>query len=383
MNANPDRRDSRPLRIVHICKVKGIAGAERHLLTLLPAQMQAGDDVRMIVLEDPITPVPQFLSAAAARGVRVELVRTWHHLDPTLTNTLTDRLRHQSPDVVHTHLVHADVYGLPAARLAGVVATVSSRHDNNPFRRRHVMKWITHRAMRDARRVVAISEAVARFAREVEGVSAAAISVIPYGLDPVEMNQATRVEARATLGCSRDAILVGAVGRLIHQKGIDVAIDAFSRICQRFERAQLIIVGDGPLRPALQARVEQQRLGQRVRFAGWIEHAQTIMPAFDLMVMPSRWEGLGLAALEAMACSRPLVASDVDALPEIVVHGTTGMLVRPDDAGALASAMAAYLDDPEEAAAVGEAGRQRVVERFSVAAMTRATRDVYRRALTM
>lgn len=371
-----------PLRIVHVCKVKGIAGAERHLLTLLPAQKQAGDDVRLIVLEDPAVPVPQFVSATEARGIPVEVVRAAHHLDPSLTRTLTDRLRRQSPDIVHTHLVHADVYGLPAARRAGVAATVSSRHDSNPFRRGTVMRWITRRSMRDARRVIAISGAVARFVRDVEGVDESAIVSVPYGLDAPTIDDRRRLEARAAMGCGDDAILIGVVGRLVWQKGIDVAIDAFARVRLRHRDATLVIVGDGPLRSALQQHADALGLGTHVRFPGWIDDAKTVMPAFDLMLMPSRWEGLGLAALEAMACSRPLIASDVDALPEIVVNGRTGTLVPPDDATALAAAIEAYLERPAAAAAAGEAGRRRVIECFSVARMVRVTREVYEQSLT-
>jgi glycosyltransferase involved in cell wall biosynthesis len=383
VNGEPANIRRGSLRIVHICKVKGIAGAERHLLTLLPAQKAAGDDVRLIVLEEPTVPVPRFLAEVAARGIDLDVVRTSHHLDPSLTQKLTDRLRRQSPDVVHTHLVHADVYGLRAAGRAGITATVSSRHDNNPFRRRAVMRWITRHSMRNARCVVAISNALAGFVRDVEGVDNAPIISIPYGLDPVEVNQARQIEARATLGCPDGRILVGVVGRLIRQKGMDVALDAFARIRGRHRDAMLVIVGEGPLRQALQQRADELGLRPQVKFAGWVDNAQTIMPAFDLMLMPSRWEGLGLAALEAMSCARPLIASNVDALPEIVVDGTTGFLVPPDDADALAAAMEAYLGRPEAAAAAGEAARRRVIECFSVARMERATREVYQLALTM
>ena len=369
------------MNVVHVCKVSGIAGAERHLLHLLPALAARGVEVRIIVIEEPGRPAAEFCDAMTARGISAETVPVTRHVDPWLVGRLVRRFAALSPDLVHTHLLHADLYGLRAARRAGIRATVSSRHDNNPFRRGWFMRGLTRRAMRDARHIVAISHALARFCVDVEGADPRSVVTIHYGLDAEPVDPSARESARAALGWHGSGPLVGVVGRLVAQKGIDVLLDAFTAVRRRHSTATLLVVGDGPLRDTLQKQSARLGLESCVRFAGWIAHAKAIMPAVDVMVMPSRWEGLGLAALEAMASARPLVASDVDALPEIVRHEETGLLVPAEDPASLAAAINALLDRPERAAELGANGRQRVLDHFSVQKMTQATIDLYTRTI--
>jgi glycosyltransferase involved in cell wall biosynthesis len=365
------------MRVVHIAKVKGIAGAERHLLDLVPTLASSGVDVQMLVLEDPRFPTDSFRHALEERRVPVQVVRTRRNVDPLLVGRIARRLRGARADIVHTHMIHADLYGLPAARLAGVRGTVSSRHDNNPFRREPVYRWLNERAMRMADRVVAISHAVTKFVVDVEGVDPRSVVTIHYGLAPGATASVTREQAMARLALQGDGPVVGVVGRLVEQKGIDVLIDAFPEVLRRHPAARLLVVGDGPEGMALRRRASRLGLDGRVVFAGWINNARDVMPACDVMVMPSRWEGLGLAALEAMACGRPLVASAVDALPEVVRDGETGMLVSPGDRHALAGAVNRLLDCPDWAAALGAAGQARVRDCFSVSEMVRSTIALY------
>jgi glycosyltransferase involved in cell wall biosynthesis len=366
------------MRIVHIAKVKGIAGAERHLITLLPALTSAGFDVRMLVLEEPGHTIAPFRAALERGGVTVDVVAAPRHVAPGLVGRIADALRDVRADIVHTHMFHADVYGLRAARRLRTRVAVSSRHDNSPFRRRPHYRWLTRRTMRLADHVVTISNALARFVVDVEGVERRAISTIHYGLS-IERPSRTPAEIRAELGMAGDGPVAGVVGRLVAQKGIDILIDAFPMVLARHPDATLLIAGDGPDRASLERRAARVGLGDRGRFIGWTDRPRDVMAACDVMVMPSRWEGFGLAALEAMACGRPVVASDVDALPEVVRHDESGLLVPVGDARSLAGAVNALLDRPDWAAALGAAGQCRARECFPVDRMVGATVDLYRR----
>ncbi len=370
-----------PLRVVHICKVKGIAGAERHLLSLLPALARHGVAATLLVIEERGGAAQDFCDAARRLGIPVESVATRHHIDPTLAGRIAARLRTSGADLVHTHLVHADLYGLAAARRAGIAAAVSSRHDNNPFRRRFLIRWLNGRAMRKARRVIAISHAVASFVRNVERTAAAAIVPIHYGIEVPACDDAARTRARRALDCPTGVPVIGFAGRLVHQKGVDVLLEGFSRLLPLRADARLVIAGDGPLRARLERLAGALGIAGRVTFAGWQADATAVMPAFDVMVVPSRWEGLGLVALEGLACARPLIASRVDALPELVTHAETGLLVPPGDPSALADALRDLIDNPARAARMGEAGREHVRRHFTVERMARATLDVYRDVL--
>lgn len=365
------------MRVLHISKVTGIAGSEGHLLSLLPALAARGIDVRMLVLDQPDGRALEFCHAMAARGVPVDTVRISHHVDPLLVRRIARRLRALDPNVVHTHLVHADLYGLAAAHRAGIRATISSRHDNNPFRRRPFVGWLNQRAMRRARRIVGISHALSRFVIEVEGADRGKVATIHYGLEAPDHPGGRRVAARERLEQPVEVPLVGVVGRLIEQKGIDVLLDAWPAVVARHPGARLIVIGDGPLREPLHQRAARLGLERVVAFAGWAADARDLMPACDVIVIPSRWEGFGLVALEAMAAARPVVASDVDALPEIVRPRETGLLVPPGDAPALSAAINELLDRPEWAAALGNAGWQRFVDHFSVEKMACATHHLY------
>jgi glycosyltransferase involved in cell wall biosynthesis len=166
-------------------------------------------------------------------------------------------------------------------------------------------------------------------------------------------------------------------GRLIRQKGVDTLLNAFVKVRQAIPDAALLVVGDGDRRGELEKMAEDLGISEAVTFAGWVPQAYKLMPACDLIAMPSRWEGFGLVALEAMGSARPLIASRVSALPEIVVEGETGLLVPPDDPAALAGAITSVLLDRPQALQLGEAGYRRLVNSFSVNKMIQGTLSVY------
>jgi glycosyltransferase involved in cell wall biosynthesis len=157
------------------------------------------------------------------------------------------------------------------------------------------------------------------------------------------------------------------VGRLVRQKGVDVLIAAMKLLGDRFPALNLAIAGDGDERPALEAQAVQLGLGTRIVFVGTLSHdaVYPFLAEADLVVMPSRIESFGLVALEAAQMARPIVASAVDGLPEVIDDGQTGLLVPPDDPAALAQAIAALLDDPQRARALGAAARRRAETLFA------------------
>lgn len=359
------------MRVVHISKVTGIAGSEGHLLSLLPGLVDQGVEVCMIVLEDPRYPVDRFCNLLAARGIDVRRVPINHHLDVAVIGRIRRILDEFKPDIVHTHLLHADLYGLLAAQ----GKAVSSRHNDDKFRGNIAFKLINQAIMRRADRVIAISGALAQFIERIEGLPANKIVTIRYGLEAPEPR--SDEAARRELGY-HDEQVVGFFGRLIEQKGVDVLLDAFAEVHLSHPKARLLIVGDGKDRGSLEAQAHQLGLREVVHFAGWLDGARRLMQACDVITVPSRWEGFGLVTLEAMACAKPLIVSNISALPEIVVDGVTGLLTPPRDAAALAAAVQHLLAHPDLAEQMGRAGYQRLIEHFSVDKMVYATLDLYR-----
>lgn len=364
------------MRALHLHRIGGIGGSERHLLELLPALRARGVDARLLGLDDTRAAPEPFYEALAARGVPCERLPCPRDLDPALAVRTRRAIRAARPELVHTHLVHADLYGALAV-LGTASALVSTKHNDDPFRAgrlRHLERLLTRRAAL----VVCISDALARFNRDAVGLPAGKLRVVRYGLDaPPEPWGPPGGPA-----LPEGAPVLVAAGRLARQKGIDLAVRALARVRERHPNVQLVVLGEGPLRGELQALARALGVAEAVHLPGRVGDVAWWYRRASVVVHPARWEGFGLVLLEAMLCARPVVAAAVSAVPEIVADGETGLLVPPDDPEALARALAALLDDPARAQRLGEAGFARARAEFSVARMAERTLAVYEEALS-
>jgi len=189
--------------------------------------------------------------------------------------------------------------------------------------------------------------------------------------------RAARRALSAELRLDSDALLLGMVCRIVEQTGIPYALRACQQIQDRFPTANLVIAGDGDLRPQLEALARELGIDANVHWLGWRSDAAKLIGAFDALLMPSLWEGFGLVLLEAMSRRVPVIANRVSAIPEVVVHGETGLLVEARDVDALAAAMARLLEDHALRQHMGLLGAARLEERFSVERMVSATIAVY------
>lgn len=364
------------MRVLHLHRIGGIGGSERHLLELLPALRSRGIDARFLGLDVEDAAPESFYEALAERGVPYERLPSPRDLDPPLARQTRRAIRAIAPDLVHTHLVHADAYGTLGVVGSGI-ALVSTKHNDDPFRSGR-FRYAERLLARRAQRVVCITEALARFNREVVGLSPEKLRVVHYGLDapPSAWGPPGGREL------PDDIPVVVAVGRLVRQKGIDVAIAALALVRARHSDARLVVLGEGPLRDELSRAARAHGVEEAVSLPGRVGDVAWWLERADVVVHPARWEGFGLALLEAMLCARPIVASAVSSIPEIVVDGETGVLVRPDDPAAVAAAIGDLLDDPSRAKTLGEAGRARAASSFSVARMAERTVAVYAEALS-
>jgi glycosyltransferase involved in cell wall biosynthesis len=366
-----------PLRVLHLLKATGIAGAETHLLSLLPALRGLGIECGVVLLQDPRREPRALRERLEGMNLAVQTLPIRWHIDPELPARLEALLRRSPFDILHAHLPHGEVYGELALRAFPAAKFVVSRHNDDRFRRWLPLRWVFAPSLRRADRIIAISQSVRRFLIEVEKAPAEKIEVIPYGLDADAFaREADPGAFRREIG-AQAAPLIGFIGRMTAQKGVDVLLRAFVQVERLHPTAKLILAGDGPDRPALMHLAKSLGL-RRALFLGWRSDAASILADIDLLTVPSRWEGFGLVTLEAMAMAKPVAASKVSALPEIVVPGETGWLLAPGDAGELADAMMAVLSDPDRAAQMGRAGKERVRREFPVQRMASRTAELYR-----
>ncbi|MEW6577858.1 MAG: glycosyltransferase family 4 protein [Chloroflexota bacterium] len=368
------------MRVIHLSKMTGAAGSEAHLLALLPGLRARGVDARLWVLVEPDNPLDEYIARAEALGVPAERLTIRRDLDPALLRRLVRHLRRERPDILHTHLIHADLYGVIAARLARVPRVISSRHNDDRFRTRLPVRLLNRALWRGTDAGIAISDAIRAFSLRVEGAPAERLHTVPYGLDPatIPARPDARAALRAALGLPAEALLVGSVCRLIEQKGLLYGLRGFAAAAGQVPGAHYVIAGDGPLRATLEAEARALGVGERVHFLGWRDDAHAVFAALDVFLAPSLWEGFGLVFLEAMAHRLPVISTTVSAIPEIVVDGETGWLVPPRDADAVAGALRAALTDAQARQARGANGRARLEAQFTVEAMVERTLAVYR-----
>ena len=355
------------MRVLHVAKVTGIAGAENHLLALLPALRALGVDAEVVLLQEPGRPVAQLVRAFLAAGVPTFELAINMDLDPWLVGRLARLVRSRGAHAVHTHGVHADLYGRLCLQGLDGVLLLQTRHNDDRFRRLWIMRLLNQWLARRCVRIIAISDAVREFVCAVEGIPPRKVERIYYGLDAAPAPQNV-VDLRTELGWA-GAPLIGFVGRLTGQKGVDVLLNAFAIVHRALPTARLLLIGDGPQRAALAALAGGLQISAAVHFAGWREDARAQMAALNVLAIASRWEGFGLVTLEAMQAGVAVVASRVSALPEIVLDGETGLLVPAANAAKLAAALLALLQDPQRAMQLGENGRLRAAQLFTVKQM--------------
>lgn len=363
-----------PVRVVHLHKIAGVSGSENHLVHLLGHLDRRRFEPTLVMLAPGRAPSPdrQYVDRLLAADVRVEVMRIRADVDPLLVSTLTAWLRKERPAIVHTHLIHADLHGTIAARLAGVPVVISTKHNDDPFRLRAPVRALERWLARRTDRVIAISDWIRRFTIEAVATPPDKVITVRYGYSAPDAVESDGIE----LPDVGQETLVS-VGRLVPQKGHEYLIRAFAAICNRFPASRLIIVGEGELRPHLTALARELGVEERLSLPGYRRDALGIIRRGALYVHPSLWEGFGLVLLEAMAEGKAVVATSVSAIPEIVRHGETGLLVPPRDVDALAAALSQLLRDSRLRCRFGEAGRVRARTDFSVEAMVSRTERIY------
>lgn len=349
-------------RVLHVQKVSGISGSEGYLLSLLPQLRRRGWDARMLVLHEGEPGAREFAAQLRAAGVPTEAWRMRFDLDPTVLLRLLTAHR---PTILHTHLVHADVLGLPAAAARRVPVRISTKHGFNDFRSNRLVGSVDRVAARLAHRQIAISRGLASYLEATQGYPAGSFTVVHYGIEAGPEPQPPTLPTRLL-----------AVGRMIEIKGFDVLLSAFATARRQVPELTLELAGGGPLLETLSAAAPEG-----VTFLGRVADVGECYERNAVVVVPSRGEGFGLVALEAAERGRAAIVSDVGGLPEIVADRETGLVVPPGDERALADALVALASDPERVRAMGAAARRRAVEEFSAEAAAAGVEAVYREEL--
>jgi glycosyltransferase involved in cell wall biosynthesis len=373
----PRSESSRPVRVLHVLPWVSSGGPEQRRRLLARHLPRERFEQRVLCKELHHAPLARDLQEA---GVAVDVIPgTWKASDVRALVRASRVVRSWRPDIIHGAVFEGVVFATLLGRLAGVPHIVVEETGATPTR-----SWRGHLLMRAAsalsERTVAISPFVARYLERHRSVSPGKLVVITNGCrTPRPVDPEERARVRAELGVPEGAVLFGCLGRVFdgHKRFSD-AIDALATV----EGARLLVVGDGPDLPALRARARERGVDDRTRFVGHQADVAPWLAAMDVFVVPSAYEAFGLVVPEAMTLGLPVIATRVDAFPDIVLEGVTGLLVPPAAPPALAAAMRRLRDDADERRRMGEAGRARAIREYSEQRYVEDVRAFYERLVS-
>jgi glycosyltransferase involved in cell wall biosynthesis len=355
-------------KVIHVLTDTNIGGAGRYLFNLISGWSHSRYELIVVCpgggeLERQLRKmgVNLYTVNGGESSFKVEHVKT-----------LCEIISKQKADIVHTH---ASLSGRIAGKLLGSKVVIT-RHGisrvNKGLIGRNMTRFIS-RVLTD--KMIAISRAVKINLIET-GVPAHMIQIIYNGIDLSKFESANPI-LRVQFNIPQSIPVLGMVARLVPEKGCDVALKAMQAVLKEIPEALMVIIGDGPLKQHLEDLCSELNIQDSVVFLGYQEHVENLVADFDVFLMPSITEGLGLALLEAMSLSKPVIASETGGIPEVVKNGISGILVPPGDENALTQATVSVINSEEYARDLGRAAKDTVFRKFSSKHMADKTMDIY------
>ena len=390
MNETSISQPGRRPRVLHLVTKGVMAGAERSLIEISDAHDDRTWDVRYATL----FPAGEMNRQIDERGHCCYALNFHRNSDMIRTAMQLARLvREQEIDILHTHLVHAGLAGVLARKIVGRrLRLVHTRHHSDALYQFGARFGLFYKAKVDgfiARNQDGVCP-VSQTAKEIlllrEGVKSDRVTVVHPGLDVdrfrARVTDQSGARIRAELCMKPSDPLLGVVAHLVPKKGHHYLLEAMPSVLARFPKTRLLLVGRGEELVRLEAHTQRLGLSQSVVFAGYRADIPDILAALDLLVQPSLEEGLPLSLIEGMALAKPIVATAVSGIPEVVENGVTGLLAPPADPAALAQAILELLSNFERSAQMGHQGGARARECFSISRVARQYEAVWAKVLS-
>jgi len=301
---------------------------------------------------------------------------------------IRDLILSHNIDILHSQGARADFFSRIAGRLTGfpcILCTVQMPVEGFDVRplRKTIYRLMDRVSERYVERFIVVSDSLKEMMVKKRRIPNEKVTRIYNGIELDEYMpngkeiRSQKSEVRREFEVAKDAPVIGAIGRMVWQKGFEYLIEAVPSIIQDFRKAKVLIVGEGPLRERLEALGERLKVKKNLIFAGFRSDIRDILSAVDLLVVPSLLEGFPMITLEAMAMAKPIVATNIDGIREQITNGESGILVPPRDPAALVNAVMRVLNDKELARNMGLSARRKVEREFSVEKMVAETEKVY------
>jgi glycosyltransferase involved in cell wall biosynthesis len=366
------------MKILHIISSGGMYGAEAVILNMSRTLNRGPHRSMLGVFSNSSNPNHQLHERAMKEDIASNLIPCKGQIDGTTATSIRELAARTEADVVHAHGYKADIYVYLALRRLGIplVSTCHTWYDNDFLV--SLYGKVDRFVLRKYSRIVAVSDEVKQRLFKA-GVRGEKIRLVRNGIDLRPFDGAVP-ELREDSTPDRE-LIVGLIGRLSWEKGVDIFLQAAARVLVEFPGVRFVVVGEGPDKDKLERLVDELDIRESVSMLGRRDDMPSVYASLDVMVSSSRQEGLPMAILEGMASRLPLVATAVGEVPTVVLDGCTGVLVPAEDADLLAAGIVELLRDPEKRTRLGAAARRRIEEEYSAERMTADYLRVYGEAI--
>src|SRR4030042_3795671 len=364
------------INILHIYQNSKIGGVQQQLLSLLKAYSR-----------ERFNPIFCCLGPKEELGKEIEETKIgfiplnklrYNIFSPGIVLELYRLMKKKQIHVVRTHRYRSNLYGRLAAFLAGVPVIIASVHDNYRTDKR-LKRIIMNRILsKITDKIVAVSEDVKEDIIRYDRIAPSKIEVIPNGIDVERFNpEKNTTDIRKEFSLGENDIVIGFIGRIVPAKGLEYLLNALPYLNEKFKSIKLLIVGEGSLVEELKERAKKNNIFNNILFTGRRRDIPEILASINIFVMPSIAEGFPNALLEAMAMGKPIVATEVGGIPEIVKNGFNGLLVPPRDTVSLSKAIKELISNDQLAAKLGQAASNLVHDNLSIKAIAQKWQSLY------
>jgi len=368
-----DRNNKRKINVIHIVEELTIGGLEKILTTIVLNLDKKKYNISVWCLREG----GFFADKLVKEGIDVKILHISTSRNPLSIYKLYRFLKSHKFDIIHTHAYSAGTIGRMSAFLAGVPVIISHNHSVYDYYGKfyNLVEWFLS-LITD--RVICISEVVNGFANKTQRINSKKLITIHNGIDDVcDLTEKSSSDLKKELGIPINHPVICTISHMEEHKGLKYLLEAASLLLQSKNDVSFLLVGEGVLKKELKILCADLKIEKNVIFAGEQSDISEILSLSDIFVLPSLREGLPLTILEAMACGKPVIATNVGGIPEIVKDGENGILVYPKDPETLYMAMNELLGDREKREKMGRIGKRVCDESFRTKTMVEKVEDLY------
>jgi glycosyltransferase involved in cell wall biosynthesis len=364
------------INILHIYQNSKIGGVQQQLLSLFKAYNRERFNPIFCCL-GPKQEMGKEIEGTGIEFISLNKLR-YNRFSPGIVLELHRLMKIKQIHVVRTHRYRSNLYGRLAAFSSGVPVIIASVHDNYRTDKRPKRRIMNRILSKITDKIVAVSEDVKEDIIRYDRIDPSKVQVIPNGIDVERFNpEKNTSNIRKEFPLEEDDIVIGFIGRIVPAKGLKYLLNALPYLKEEFKSIKLLVVGEGSLVEELKEKAKKNNIFDNILFTGGRRDIPEILASIDIFVMPSTAEGLPNSLLEAMAMGKPVVATEVGGIPELIKNGRTGLLVPPRNPEALATAIRDLISNDQLAAKMGQAARSFVLNNYSIVEIAQKWQTLY------